>query len=418
MGELLIPIEFVDLVDDSNFPLPLEMLQVNPLSIGLYDGCILTYSDRRFYPITEEELAFIRSTNGIFRNEYINFAYIRPPMFRRMLMEFPAWRADLHEDLRTALQKNDREIVATLEQTHYKIEPTHRRRYYTRQREKAVARGAPETEIARWASLLEDLAFEEQIEDAYRYSVEHTPHMLYVRMEVNGAQMKAFVDSGAQSTIMSAACAERCGLKRLIDTRYRGIARGVGSSTILGRIHAAKVKLGSNFIICPFTVVENVNTDILLGLDQLKKHQMCIDLRRNCLSVAGEDIPFLPESEIPVSDDNSPATSPVGARVPAPAAVPARAPMSPLRAPAAASTSAPTPARAPAAAPATAAASSSSSSSTSTSSAPATATATATATAAAAANAPSAAEWDALVRTHRNAILESYRRARAQLGRR
>ena len=411
MGELLIPIEFVDLVDDSNFPLPLEMLQVNPLSIGLYDGCVLTYSDRRFYPITEEELAFIRSTNGIFRNEYINFAYIRPPMFRRMLMEFPAWRADLHEDLRTALQKTDREIVATLEQTHYKIEPAHRRRYYTRQREKAVARGAPETEVARWASLLEDLAFEEQIEDAYRYSVEHTPEafipvsMLYVRMEVNGAQMKAFVDSGAQSTIMSAACAERCGLKRLIDTRYRGVARGVGSSTILGRIHAAKVKLGSNFIICPFTVVENVNTDILLGLDQLKKHQMCIDLRRSVLSVAGEDIPFLSESEIPVSDDHSPATSPVGARVPAPAAVPVRAPMSPLRTSTTASSSAPTPARAPAAA----------SSSSSTSSTPASASNTATATAA---TAPSAAEWDALVRTHRNAILESYRRARAQLGRR
>ena len=64
-------------------------------------------------------------------------------------------------------------------------------------------------------------------------------HMLYVNITINDTHLKAFVDSGAQSTIMSAACAERVGIMRLLDTRYAGEARGVGTAKILGNHKSA-----------------------------------------------------------------------------------------------------------------------------------------------------------------------------------
>ena len=64
---------------------------------------------------------------------------------------------------------------------------------------------------------------------------EHLPeafarvNMLYVSICINDYPIKAFVDSGAQSTIMSKSCAEKCNVMRLLDTRFAGEARGVGT---------------------------------------------------------------------------------------------------------------------------------------------------------------------------------------------
>lgn len=53
--------------------------------------------------------------------------------------------------------------------------------------------------------------------------------------------MAAYVDTGAQVTIISASAAKRAGIYHLIDRRYAGRATGVGHCKVLGRIPARHV---------------------------------------------------------------------------------------------------------------------------------------------------------------------------------
>jgi len=169
------------------------------------------------------------------------------------------------------------------------------------------------------------------VNEQYRDAMQEYPEsmgrvlMLYIEAKINNKPLQAFVDSGAQTTIMSKKCAERCGIFNLLDTRFHGIAVGVGTGKILGRIHIAQLQIGNYYFPVTVTVMDNAalpvagdssrrmndddnsppspqDMDFLLGLDMLKRFNCSIDLLEGKLKFRlGSDIletPFLHEKDL------------------------------------------------------------------------------------------------------------------------
>ncbi|CRH04044.1 DNA damage-inducible protein 1, putative [Plasmodium relictum] len=146
--------------------------------------------------------------------------------------------------------------------------------------------------------------YKNQINSNLALAQEHFPEafgvvfMLYIPVEINKNVVHAFVDSGAQSSIMSKKCAEKCNILRLMDKRFTGIAKGVGTKTILGKIHMIDIKIGNHFYAVSLTIIDEYDIEFIFGLDLLKRHQCSIDLKQNALIIDNDKIPFLSEKDV------------------------------------------------------------------------------------------------------------------------
>ena len=124
--------------------------------------------------------------------------------------------------------------------------------------------------------------------------------MLFIHLEINKQKVVALVDTGAQSTVMSQDLCKKCDLFNLCDTRYSGIAKGVGTSKIIGTVHAAQIKIQGKVLMAKITVIENSSIGFIFGLDNMRAHRCTIDLKLNGLVFPELNITakFLSDGEI------------------------------------------------------------------------------------------------------------------------
>ena len=152
------------------------------------------------------------------------------------------------------------------------------------------------------AKIIQKKNIDENLRQAEEYMPEtlFPVHMLFINLEINKKKVVALVDTGAQSTIMSQDLCEKCDLFNLCDTRYSGIAKGVGTSKIIGVVHAAQMKIQNKVLMAKITVIENSSIGFIFGLDNMRAHRCTIDLKQAGLIFPdiGVTAKFLSDGEI------------------------------------------------------------------------------------------------------------------------
>ncbi|EJW83809.1 UBA/TS-N domain-containing protein [Wuchereria bancrofti] len=217
----------------------------------------------------------------------------------------------LFDGLRNSAERRNRlrnvvpNLVAAVDQNNFDMF----KMKYIAERQSAFARERAmlDPTSAEGQRLIAEQIQRENIDFSHQFAMEHMPEayipvsMLYIKMKINGVEVKAFVDSGAQVSILSDSVAQRCNLMRLVDKRFQATVHGVGGAQqLLGKIHACQVQIEEQFFSCNFDVLANRDIDVLLGLDILKRHCCVIDLQINCLRFGESAVThFLPDSEVP-----------------------------------------------------------------------------------------------------------------------
>ena len=152
------------------------------------------------------------------------------------------------------------------------------------------------------AKIIQKKNIDENLRQAEEYMPEtlFPVHMLFINLEINKKKVVALVDTGAQSTVMSQDLCKKCDLFNLCDDRYSGIAKGVGTSRIVGVVHAAQMKIQNKVLMAKITVIENSSIGFIFGLDNMRAHRCTIDLKQNGLVFPdiGVTAKFLSDGEI------------------------------------------------------------------------------------------------------------------------
>ena len=122
--------------------------------------------------------------------------------------------------------------------------------------------------------------------------------MLLVGAVLGGFGIELLVDTGAQSSILSAPLMSRLGLGAALDRSMQGVAQGVGSARIVGRCRDVPLVLGHVEFLIDMTILDVESDLAMLGLDQLRRFKCIVDLEREVLVFGGSggvEVPFLPD---------------------------------------------------------------------------------------------------------------------------
>jgi hypothetical protein len=153
-----------------------------------------------------------------------------------------------------------------------------------------------------FSDIIDSNSREQMINDNIQKAIEEIPesltsvNMLYIPSIIKDKELKLFVDTGAQISVMPLEKAFELGIDNIIDYNYQGMVHGVGKQEIIGKIHYTEIQLNDFLLGCSFTILPD-HEDIILGLDMLLAHGITIDLKKRCLILCNTEIPFCEKAD-------------------------------------------------------------------------------------------------------------------------
>lgn len=151
-----------------------------------------------------------------------------------------------------------------------------------------------------------EIAYQYKIHEQYQHSYTYDPEsfttscMLYIPIRINNVPILAFVDSGAEKSVIADSFLEGLNLEKMLDKRFVGQATGVGTSNITGRLHHVMFTFDNEFLPHSLTVLDLVGPTMLIGLDFMRKYKCIIDFNTNSFKITGLDVElkFLNEGQV------------------------------------------------------------------------------------------------------------------------
>ena len=153
---------------------------------------------------------------------------------------------------------------------------------------------------------IEEYINKKRLDDLYMETYENYPElliptqMLFIEGTINNVKTDIFVDTGAQTTIISQAFAEKADLMQFVDKRHATQIVGVGTQRSVGKIWKVQLEIKGRYFVLTATILKNFGHDVLLGLDMMKRHHCVIDLSKKILVFGLEGIyqRFLNDKEV------------------------------------------------------------------------------------------------------------------------
>lgn len=111
--------------------------------------------------------------------------------------------------------------------------------------------------------------------------------LIYVPCEINHRIVEMMVDTGAQTSVISRPLMEKLCIDKKLNREKQGVAAGVGTARILGRVENCPVQIGQACFNLYFAVLD-IDTDMMiLGIDQMRRFNCLVDLQNNQLIFGG-----------------------------------------------------------------------------------------------------------------------------------